>query len=88
MLTTFTILTILALAAYLFINSAPFGSTPSGDRLARIKRSPQYRDGSFQNIEPTDVMRKEASMMEMARDFSTSPPTTSHPNRSRPFALI
>ncbi|WP_288423785.1 MBL fold metallo-hydrolase [uncultured Spirosoma sp.] len=73
MLTIVIILAVLALAAFLFINSAPFGSNPSGDRLARIKRSPQYRAGSFQNIEPTDVMRKDASMLDMARDFFDKP---------------
>jgi L-ascorbate metabolism protein UlaG (beta-lactamase superfamily) len=29
------------------------GAAPEGERLARIKRSPNYRDGAFRNPEPT-----------------------------------
>ena len=32
-----------------------FGATPSGERLARIERSPNWRDGEFQNPVPTSV---------------------------------
>jgi L-ascorbate metabolism protein UlaG (beta-lactamase superfamily) len=46
---------------------ASFGARPSGERLARIERSPNYRDGKFQNLVGTrdittgtlDVLRKQ-----------------------------
>ena len=38
-----------------------FGKLPSGKRLERIQQSPNYRDGSFQNIFPTEMMAKDAS---------------------------
>ena len=31
------------------------GAAPTGERLARIRRSPNYRDGAFRNPEPTDL---------------------------------
>jgi L-ascorbate metabolism protein UlaG (beta-lactamase superfamily) len=31
------------------------GAAPKGERLARMQRSPNYRDGAFQNPEPTDM---------------------------------
>ena len=34
------------------------GGTPRGDRLARMQRSPNYRDGRFRNTEPTDLALK------------------------------
>ncbi|MEO7456755.1 MAG: MBL fold metallo-hydrolase [Gemmatimonadaceae bacterium] len=34
---------------------APLGGTPEGERLARIERSPNWRDGAFQNPVPTSV---------------------------------
>ncbi len=41
-----------ALALYL----APgFGAAPQGERKAQVERSPNYRDGAFQNEEPTRV---------------------------------
>ncbi|QJD80097.1 MBL fold metallo-hydrolase [Spirosoma rhododendri] len=73
MVATILILAVLALGVFLFLQSQPFGRNPAGDRLARIQRSPHYRDGSFQNIEPTEVMRQEASKLEMARDFFDKP---------------
>ena len=31
------------------------GAAPSGERLARIQRSPNYRDGAFRNPDATSV---------------------------------
>ena len=36
---------LLAAAVALFINQPSFGRLPRGERLARIERSPNYRDG-------------------------------------------
>ncbi|MDR1432741.1 MAG: MBL fold metallo-hydrolase [Puniceicoccales bacterium] len=35
-----------------YTDSRKFGSLPHGKRLRKIKRSPNYRDGKFQNIQP------------------------------------
>ena len=35
------------------IRTDAFGADPRGERLARIRRSPQFRDGAFQNPIPT-----------------------------------
>src|SRR5678816_2722871 len=32
-----------------------FGAAPTGERLARIRRSPNYRDGAFRNPEATSL---------------------------------
>ncbi|SOD62388.1 L-ascorbate metabolism protein UlaG, beta-lactamase superfamily [Streptomyces zhaozhouensis] len=34
------------------LRPASFGARPTGERLARIRRSPQYRDGAFRNDRP------------------------------------
>ena len=46
-----------------------FGKLPSGKRLERIKQSPNYRDGSFQNIFPTQMMAEDASYPKMIWEF-------------------
>jgi L-ascorbate metabolism protein UlaG (beta-lactamase superfamily) len=76
MLITLFILGVLALGVYLFMQKAVFGAHPSGARLQRIQRSPNYKDGSFQNLAPTEVMLKSASMTKMLKDFFTKPKTT------------
>ena len=46
-------------ASIIFYHPA-FGHLPRGERLERIKRSPNYRDGKFHNIHltPTTTMKK------------------------------
>lgn len=56
-----------------------FGKNPSGKRLERIKRSPHYRDGAFQNAEPTEVILKDASYLNMIRDFFNKPKAATPP---------
>ena len=43
---------------------ATLGASPTGERLARMLRSPNYRDGAFQNPVPTSVGAP-GSMMQM-----------------------
>lgn len=38
------------------LNQPQFGKIPSGKRLERIEKSPNYKDGHFQNQEPTVTM--------------------------------
>jgi L-ascorbate metabolism protein UlaG (beta-lactamase superfamily) len=55
--------------SYLFLSQKFFGKHPSNSRLARILKSPNYRDGVFQNLSPTVVTSKDASMIEMLKKF-------------------
>lgn len=78
------IVVVVALGTYVFMQQAVFGKNPSGNRLATVALSPNYREGVFQNIEPTEVMRKEASVVKMLRDFANKPSTTV-PDKALPF---
>ncbi|MFJ3639253.1 MBL fold metallo-hydrolase [Streptomyces sp. NPDC090108] len=46
-----------------------FGAEPRGERLARIRRSPHFRDGVFQNPGGTARTRPSASPLDMAKMF-------------------
>ena len=60
----------------MFINTRKMmGSNPSGERLQRISRSPNYRDGAFQNIEPTSVIIKDASYFQILKKHAQKPVT-------------
>ena len=50
-----------------------FGSDPRGARLERIRLSPNYRDGVFQNGEVTSVMRQDASYRRMLKEYLIKP---------------
>ncbi len=52
-----------------FFNQPSFGRSPRGERLERIKKSPNYRDGKFQNISPTQQITSEKSKIGTMFDF-------------------
>lgn len=54
---------------YLFMQQKSFGRLPSGKRLERIKQSPNYRDGSFQNVIATEMTAEGVSYPKMMIDF-------------------
>ena len=73
MIIAISILFFLSLFGYLFMQQKVFGKKPSGARLEKIKRSVNYKDGAFHNVQFTEVMRKDASYVEMMRDFFNKP---------------
>lgn len=50
------IVALLAVTGIAFVNQPNFGRTPRGERLERIKQSPNYRNGQFQNQHETLMM--------------------------------
>lgn len=53
------------------------GKLPSAARLVELAKSPNWKNGAFANIEPTEVLRKEASYPKMLRDALSRPKSTS-----------
>lgn len=60
-----------------------FGKNPQGERLQRIKSSPNYRDGSFRNVENTSVNPKDVSMFRILKKMISRPKTV-QPSRELP----
>ncbi|UQA91774.1 MBL fold metallo-hydrolase [Streptomyces halobius] len=44
------------------LRPASFGAEPTGERLARLRRSPQFVDGQFRNPEPTRQLLRGAAL--------------------------
>jgi L-ascorbate metabolism protein UlaG (beta-lactamase superfamily) len=55
------------------------GKNPSGRRLARVRQSPHYADGAFQNPEPTEMILKGVSYLKMMGEYRNRPPDTAPP---------
>ena len=51
------------------LQPAGFGTDPSGERLARIRRSPHFKDGVFQNPGGTARTRPSGSTLDFAKVF-------------------
>src|SRR6267154_333498 len=63
------ILAALVLATLVFLQQPQFGKTPSGERLARIQKSPHYRNGKFQNTNPTPDLSEGVSYYTVMKEF-------------------
>ncbi|GAB3884374.1 MBL fold metallo-hydrolase [Spirosoma agri] len=80
MLTLLLIVAITAGAILLFMQQSPFGSDPTATRLERIRHSKNYKDGLFQNLEKTAVMRENASYVNMLNDYFHKDPHNTPPS--------
>lgn len=67
----YLLITIAALAAatYFILNQKKFGKAPSGARLERILKSPHYKNGHFDNLNPTPQLAEDTSMPEVMFRF-------------------
>ncbi|KFF05461.1 MBL fold metallo-hydrolase [Flavobacterium reichenbachii] len=67
MIITFIILAFLAV--FLFLQDPRFGKAPAGERLQLIKKSPNYREGRFQNINFTPDLTEGYTMTGVLFEF-------------------
>ena len=63
------IIIIAGLAVVIFLNQPSFGRLPRGERLERIKRSPHYYNGKFNNLRPTPLMTSGKGRLETMWQF-------------------
>lgn len=63
------IIVLLAIAIFLFMQQAKFGKTPAGERLERIKKSPNYKDGSFKNLSFTPDLAEGVTYFSVMKEF-------------------
>ena len=64
-----SIVVMMAIVGIVFVNQPSFGRIPRGERLARIERSPNYRDGAFRNIHETPLMTSDKGRLQGLLDF-------------------
>ena len=69
MLITASVTILLSIITVLTLRQSKFGKLPSGERLERIKKSPNYKNGSFQNQSETPVMAEDASYYSVGKEF-------------------
>ncbi len=78
-------LVLAAIVIYWFAVVQPkFGKNPTGKRLDRITKSPNYKVGSFHNLTSTEVLLKSASRTKMFRDFFFGKPASTKPPKPLP----
>jgi len=75
MITAIVIIAVFFLIVYAFMQQKIFGKNPDAKATEKIKNSANYKDGAFQNLSHTEVMRKGASYPKMIKDFLNKPKT-------------
>lgn len=71
MVTTGIVIFALIAATFLFMQQSAFGKEPKGKRLERIKQSPNYKNGSFQNEHATPMLPEGRSYSSVMWEFMT-----------------
>jgi len=69
MVTLLTIIGVFTLAVFIFLQQTSFGAAPTGARLERIKRSPQYAKGVFANESETPTFTGGGTFFSVMYDF-------------------
>lgn len=64
-----SIVILFSFTTFLYMKQAKFGKAPSGERLERIKKSPHYKNGAFQNIHTTPGLTEGYGYGEVMYDF-------------------
>lgn len=73
-----------AVCLYAFLQTPRFGAAPSGKRLERIKNSPHYRDGQFQNVSHTPPLADGATYLGVIKKFFFTKKVRNKPSRPLP----
>lgn len=84
----FGLVALLVLSTYIFLQQDKFGKTPSGARLERIKHSPNYRDGQFQNLSHTPALTEGVSYWAVMKEFFFSDKKRKVPTDSLPSEKV
>ena len=69
MLITVSIIGTFSVAIFIFMQQEMFGKYPSGARLERIKKSPHYKNGTFQNLSNTPDLTEGATYYSVMKEF-------------------
>ncbi len=72
MIILFTIVAILAGVVFVFLSHPKFGKLPTGERLTKIEKSPNYKDGSFSNLNHTPQITAKGGFLKIMKDMLTA----------------
>lgn len=84
MIVLLSIVLLLVLATFGYIQHPKFGKSPRGKRLELIKQSPNFKDGKFQNIHFTPYITEGYSMTRVSFDFAFTKFTRTNPTDTIP----
>lgn len=69
MIIAFGIVGAIMVGVFAVLNHPKFGKLPTGERLARLEKSPNYKNGAFKNLNFTPQMTGEGGFLKIMKDF-------------------
>jgi L-ascorbate metabolism protein UlaG (beta-lactamase superfamily) len=63
---------LIAISVFVFLKHSKFGKLPMGERLERLQSSPNYKNGSFTNLNYTPQMTGEGGGLKIIKDMFTA----------------
>ncbi len=63
------VITLVGLSVFAFVNQPKFGKLPKAERLEKIRKSPNYINGSFKNLSYTPVLAEGVSFFAVSKEF-------------------
>ena len=69
MLITLSILVLLIIAVFAFLKQPKFGRLPSGQRLEKITRAANYKNGQFKNLSDTPMLSEGVGFFTVLKQF-------------------
>lgn len=78
----------LLLLLFSYLNHPLFGKKPSGERLEKIKKSPQYKNKQFQNFSPTPQLTEGYTMPKVIWNFLFKKPKYIKPKTAIPTVPV
>jgi L-ascorbate metabolism protein UlaG (beta-lactamase superfamily) len=67
--TSLSLIALLAIATFFYMKLPKFGKSPSGERLVRIQKSPNYKDGKFVNLSPTTELVEGSTPLSLTLEY-------------------
>src|SRR6185295_9862510 len=78
------LITVLILTTIAFLRQPQFGQAPDGERLNRIRQSPHYRSGKFQNLNRTPDLTEGVGYYTVMKEFFFEKSKRSEPHDRLP----
>lgn len=79
-----SVVIVLGIITMIILNHPSFGKAPNGKRLERIELSPNYRNGQFQNLTPTQQMTSDRGKLATMWNFLFDKRERLKPQKSLP----
>jgi L-ascorbate metabolism protein UlaG (beta-lactamase superfamily) len=83
LLIIFLVILAVIIVVYVFLQQPNFGKRPAGERLEKIKNSPNYKNGVFQNLNDTPAITDGANYFTVIKKFFFG-----KSNRSKPATAL